>query len=177
MLIRKLSLAALLACAAVPALAHDYQAGNLQIRHPWSRELPPNAPAGAAYFTIENHGAADRLVGASTPRAGKSELHTHVHQDGVMKMTQVPAVELPMHGSTSFVPGGNHVMLFDLKKPLKAGEKFPLTLQFEKAGKVEVEVQVEDADYQPTGVPAMPAVQHDMSGHQGHDMGKMKHGQ
>lgn len=146
MLIRTLSLAALLACA-LPSFAHDYQVGELTIDHPWSRELPPNAPAGAAYFTLKNQGAtADRLIGANTPRAQKSELHTHVHQDGLMKMQRIAAVEVPAKGEVAFQPGGNHVMLFGLSQPLKAGDEFPLTLEFEKAGKVEVQVQVESAD-------------------------------
>lgn len=146
MLIRTLSLAAVLACA-LPSFAHDYRAGELTIDHPWARELPPNAPAGAAYFTLKNQGAtADRLIGASTPRAQKSELHTHVHQDGLMKMQRIAAVEVPAKGEVAFQPGGNHVMLFGLSQPPKAGEEFPLTLEFEKAGKVEVQVQVESAD-------------------------------
>jgi len=147
MLIRTLSLAALLACA-LPSFAQDYKVGDLTIDQPWSRELPPNAPAGAAYFTLHNQGSqADRLIGASTSRAQKSELHTHVQQNGLMKMQQIPAVEIPADGEVVFQPGGNHVMLFGLGKPLTAGEQFPLTLEFEKAGKVEVQVQVEGADH------------------------------
>lgn len=150
--IRPLPLAALLACA-LPVFAHDYKVGDLQIDHPWSRELPPNAPAGAAYFTLHNGAAqADRLLGASTPRAEHSELHNHVHRDGLMKMEEVPSVEVPAQGEVRFQPGGLHVMLFGLKQPLKAGEHFPLTLEFEKAGKVEVQVQVESAEARvPTG--------------------------
>ncbi len=147
MSIRTLSLAALLAFA-LPSFAHEYKVGELTIDHPWSRELPPNAPAGAAYFTLHNQGSqADRLIGASTARAQKSELHTHVHQDGLMKMQQIPAVDIPAKGEVVFQPGGNHVMLFGLDQPLKVGEKFPLTLEFEKAGKIEVQVQVETADH------------------------------
>lgn len=175
MLIRQLSLAALLACAAAPALAHDYKVGDLQIAHPWARELPPNAPAGAAFFVVENHGAADRLIGASSPLAGKSELHTHVHENGMMKMSHIPAIELPMHGKGYFQPGGNHVMLFGLQKPLVAGDSFPLTLEFEQAGKIEISVKVESADYVPDDVQPMPAMQHGMShGNEGHGM---QHGQ
>lgn len=158
MLIRTLSLAALFACA-MPSFAHDYKAGELTIDHPWARELPPNAPAGAAFFTVRNAGAtADRLIGASTPQAQKSELHTHTHVDGMMKMQQVPAVDIPAKGEAKFQAGGNHVMLFGMSKPLKAGEQFPLTLEFEKAGKVEVQVKVEGADGH--------GMQHDT--HQGH---------
>ncbi|SDS18503.1 copper chaperone PCu(A)C [Pseudomonas oryzae] len=163
MLIRTLSLAALFAVA-LPGFAHDYQVGELTIDHPWSRELPPNAPAGAAYFTLKNAGAADRLLGASTPRAQKSELHTHVHQDGLMKMQRISAVDVPAQGEVTFQPGGNHVMLFGLDKPLKAGDEFPLTLEFEKAGKVEVQVQVESADGHGMGH-QMPM---DHGSHQGH---------
>lgn len=164
MLIRTLSLAALLACA-LPSFAHDYKVGELTIDHPWSRELPPNAPAGAAYFTLKNQGAAaDRLIGASTPRAQKSELHTHVHKDGLMKMQQIPAVEIPAKGEVVFQPGGNHVMLFGLGQPLKAGEEFPLSLEFEKAGKVEVQVQVEGADGQ--GMSHQMPMEH--GNHKGH---------
>jgi len=156
--IRSLTLAALLACA-LPSFAQDYKIADLLIEQPWSRELPPNAPAGAAYFNLHNQGSeADRLIGASTPRAEHSELHTHVHQDGLMKMTQIPAVELPAGEQVVFQPGGNHVMLFGLGQPLTAGEQFPLTLEFEKAGKVEVQVEVKTADGQ-----AMP-MQHGAHG-------------
>ncbi|WP_455231259.1 copper chaperone PCu(A)C [Geopseudomonas aromaticivorans] len=159
MLIRTLSLAALLACT-LPSFAQDYTTGDLTISQPWSRELPPNAPAGAAYFTLHNQGTqADRLIGTSTSRAQKSELHTHVQQNGLMKMQQIPAVDIPAKGEVVFQPGGNHVMLFGLGKPLTAGEQFPLTLEFEKAGKVEVQVEVKTAD-----------------GHAGHGM-PMQHGE
>ncbi|MNC17203.1 hypothetical protein D3C75_650760 [compost metagenome] len=156
--IRSLTLAALLACV-LPSFAHEYKVGELTIDHPWSRELPPNAPAGAAYFTLHNQGAeADRLIAASSPRAQKSELHTHLQQDGMMKMVQIPGVDIPAQGEVVFQPGGNHVMLFGLSQPLTAGEQFPLTLEFEKAGKVDVQVKVEPADGH-----AMP-MQHDAHG-------------
>ena len=128
------------------AFADDYSVGNLHIGQPWSRALPPNVPTGAAYFTVHNGGNEDdRLIGVSTPRAGRTELHTHVHMGEVMRMQKVDSVSVPAHGSTEFVPGSNHVMLFDLKQPLKAGDSYPMTLEFEKAGKVEVKVNVEAA--------------------------------
>lgn len=168
MLIRTLSLAALLAFA-LPSFAHDYKAGDLTIDHPWSRELPPNAPAGAAYFTLKNPGAAaDRLLGVNTPRAQKAELHTHVHQNGLMKMQRVAAVEIPAKSEVAFQPGGNHVMLFGLSQPLKAGEQFPLTLEFEKAGKVEVQVQVEGADGHHMGQGMDHQMPMEHGDHQGH---------
>jgi periplasmic copper chaperone A len=124
--------------------AHEYDAGQLHIDHPWSREMPPVAPTAAAYFVIHNKGSeADRLLGASTPVAGKAELHEHVHADGVMKMQQVQDVVIPAGGEVKFEPMGYHVMLFELKQQAKDGERFPLTLTFEKAGKVEVQVAVQ----------------------------------
>lgn len=140
----KLASFALLALLGTPAFAHEYQLGQLHIEHPWSRALPPNAPAGAAYFVVQNHGAeGDRVIGASTPRAARTELHTHVHMGEVMKMQKVDSVAVPAHGEARFEPGGNHLMLFGLSQPLVAGERFPLTLEFEKAGKVEVEIAIE----------------------------------
>ena len=136
----------LLSLLALPlAQAHDYQLADLHIDHPWSRAMPPNAPAGAAYFLVENRGnSEDRLVAVSTPRAGKSELHSHVHENGLMKMVHVPAVDVAAGAQVEFSPGGYHVMLFQLNQPLQAGDRFPLTLQFEKAGSIEVEVQVQE---------------------------------
>ena len=131
------------------AQAHEYQAGQLHIDHPWSREMPPVAPTAAAYFVVHNQGGeADRLLGASTPVAGKAELHEHLHQGGVMKMQQVQDVTIPAGGEVEFAPMGYHVMLFELKQQARDGERFPLTLTFEKAGAVEVEVAVQKQEPQ-----------------------------
>lgn len=143
MLKRNLLLGALLGMSLL-AQAHEYDAGQLHIEHPWSREMPPVAPTAAAYFVVHNKGGeADRLLGVSTPVAGKAELHEHVHADGVMKMQQVQDVTIPAGGEVKFEPMGYHVMLFDLKQQATDGERFPLTLTFEKAGAVEVEVAVQ----------------------------------
>ena len=143
MLKRTLLLAALLS-PSLFASAHDYQVGELQIEHPWSRAMPPVAPAAAAYFVVHNRGGeADRLLGVQTPVAGKAELHEHVHADGVMKMQQVQDVVVPAGGSVRFEPMGYHVMLFNVQQQAKDGERFPLTLTFDKAGAIEVEVAVQ----------------------------------
>lgn len=139
---KTLGLAALLALPLL-AQAQSYPAGELTLEQPWSREMPPTAPTAAAYLTIHNHGTtADRLVGAATPVAGKAELHEHAHVDGLMKMRQVAAIEIPAGGEVKLAPMGYHVMFFDLPKLPRDGERFPLTLEFEKAGNVEVEVTV-----------------------------------
>lgn len=148
-MLRQLLASAVLLSLSSLGVAHEFLAGELKIDHPWARELPPTSPTSAAFFVLHNHGGQeDRLIAVSTPVAGKAELHTHVHMGEVMRMQKIDSVAVPAHGSTEFVPGGNHVMLFDLKQPLKAGDSYPLTLQFEKAGKVEVKVNVEAA---PTG--------------------------
>lgn len=126
------------------AQAHEYQAGQIQIDHPWSREMPPSAPNAAAFFALHNNGdTADRLIAASSPLAQNVELHEHLHQDGLMKMQQVQGVDVPAGAEVKLQPMGYHVMLFGVKQQLKDGERFPLTLRFEKAGDVQVEVAVQ----------------------------------
>jgi periplasmic copper chaperone A len=140
--ISALSLALLLAAGAVQS--DETKQGDLLIDHPWARPSAGPAKTGAAYLRIVNSGAtADKLIGAATPAAKRAELHMHEHADGVMRMREVKTVEVPARGEVAFKPGGLHVMLFDLEKPLREGLGFPLTLTFEKAGKVEVTVQIE----------------------------------
>lgn len=125
------------------AQAQDYALGDLQITQPWSREMPPVAPTAATYLTVHNRGSEDdRLIGASTTSAGRAELHEHRHADGLMKMQQVAAIELPAGSEIRLAPMGYHVMLFELARQAKDGERFPLTLQFEKAGELTIEVPV-----------------------------------
>lgn len=145
MLKKALLLAALLLPAAF-AHAHEYKAGSLMIGHPWSMQLPPNAPTVAAYFTLDNKSPeADRLLSADSPIAGQAQLHQHVQAGDLMKMQPVPSVEIPAGGQVLFAPSSYHVMLLDIKdrSQLSEGQRFPLTLHFEKAGAVEVQVQVQ----------------------------------
>lgn len=128
------------------ANAHDYKVGALEIAHPWSQELPPNAPTVAAYFVINNEGkTADRLLSVDTPIAGEAQLHEHVMQGDMMKMQHVPSVEVPAGGEVTFAPMAYHVMLLGLKDRslLTDGKRFPMTLHFEKSGDVTVEVAVQ----------------------------------
>ena len=145
----RLVTAFVLGTATLTAIAEDH-AHHMTDEKPavtqaWSRAMPPTAPTGAVYFLISNPGkTADKLVGVQTPRADKAELHTHVQKGEVMSMEQIESVELAPGGEVAFKPGGNHVMLFQLTEPLVAGEHFPLTLIFEKAGEVTVEVGIHD---------------------------------
>lgn len=151
----RILLSALLASStllSIQSMAHDYTAGDLHIQHPWSRALPPVAPTGAAYMILENRGElADTLTGATTPIAGYTELHEHVHQDDLMKMQRIDSIELAPGEQVEFSPGGHHVMLFELKQPLVAGSRYPMTLVFERAGEVEVEVMVSKEPAAPAG--------------------------
>jgi len=145
MLKSSLLLAALLlpVCA---ANADDFKVSELVVSEPWSQELPPNAPTVAAYFVIHNQGqTADRLLSVDSPVAAKAELHQHVMQGDLMKMQQVPSVAVPAGGDLTFAPMAYHVMLLDLKDRslLRDGQHFPLTLNFEHAGSVNVEVSVQ----------------------------------
>jgi copper(I)-binding protein len=124
--------------------AHDYQVKSIAIDHAFARATPPGARSGAAFFVVENVGTtADRLVRAASPIAGAVELHQMATDGGVMRMRALPALEVRPGEKVELKPGGYHVMLLDLKRPLKAGDTFVLTLTFENAGTVEVAVQVE----------------------------------
>ncbi|GGD24675.1 copper chaperone PCu(A)C [Aureimonas glaciei] len=127
------------------ALAHEYKVGAIEIAHPWSRATPPGAKTGAGYLGLTNEGAdADRLVGASSPVAAKVEVHQMSVVDGIMKMGAVEGgLEIPAGGTVALEPGGYHLMLTGLTRPLVEGEKVPLALVFERAGRVEVELAVD----------------------------------
>lgn len=161
-LIAALAASLTLAVAVLPAQAHDYRLGSLRIDHPWTRATPPGAPTGGAFLTIVNEGdEADALTGAASPVAGRVELHTMTMDGGVMKMRQIQGGIAIAPGETvALAPGGNHVMLIDLKSQIVTGEKVPLTLTFEKAGSIDVELAVT-----PPGAPGPKAEDHDMKGH------------
>ncbi|MFM2067126.1 MAG: hypothetical protein RLZZ584_2035 [Pseudomonadota bacterium] len=147
--------------------AHGAQAGTVRIEHPYATPTPPQARVGGVYFrSLENQGKqADRLVGARTPVADSVEIHRSETSDGVMRMRALDALELPPGSKLQLRHGGDgtHLMLLGLKQPLKAGDKFKLTLNFEKGGEREVEVWVQ----QPRdGAPAA-----DHSAHAAHDHG------
>lgn len=130
------ALAAFLSAAA-PASA----GGAMTVEDARARILLPTRP-GAAWLTVRNSGAADRLLGAESPAAERVELHRHIHRDGVMTMRRVEAIDIPAGGAAALEPGGDHLMLFGLEPGLKTDGSFPLTLLFEKAGAVTIEVRV-----------------------------------
>ncbi len=135
---------AVLAFASAPAAwAHDFRAGPLVIDHPYASPTLAGSRNGAAYLRgIRNRGAApDRLVGASTAVAERVELHSMTTEDNVMRMREVPSIELPAGQEVQLRHGQKyHLMLVNLRQPLVVGERFDLTLKFEKAGEATVKV-------------------------------------
>lgn len=146
---------ATLAVALAIGFSQAQSASSISIEKPFSRATPGGAKVAAGYMTITNKGAAaDRLVSASSPAAGSVEIHEMKMQDGIMKMREL-AGGLPIEaGNTAaFAPGGNHLMLVELKAPLKQGDKVPVTLNFEKAGKIDVTLDVQPiGGQQPAGM-------------------------
>ena len=123
----------------LPSLA----CAQINVEKPWARATAPGAQVAAGYMLIRNPGgAADRLIGASSPVAARVELHVHLNEGGVMKMREVKGYDVPAKGDFELKPGGAHLMFIDIKRPFKEGEKIPVRLKFEKAGDVPAEFHV-----------------------------------
>lgn len=128
---------------ALALLSGAAEAGEIVIHDPWARASPGSAPNSAAYMVLEVTGdRPDRLLGGETPAAAEVQLHSHQMDDGVARMRQIDAVELAPGAPAVFEPGGLHLMLVDLRRPLVEGETVPIRLQFETAGAIEIEVPV-----------------------------------
>lgn len=140
-------LSALLLCSTVHA------AGDISVTGAHARATVPQQPSGAAYLTLENKGsAADRLIGVSSPVAQSASVHTMSMDGDVMRMREAGALQLAPAAKVEMKPGaGYHIMLTGLKQPLQAGDTFPITLSFERAGKIEVSVVVDGKDAKPAG--------------------------
>jgi periplasmic copper chaperone A len=159
-----LAFATLLTLLCAPAQAQEVKAGDLVITQAWSRATPGGAKIAGGFLTIENKGAApDRLTAVSGDVAGKVEIHEMAMNNGVMTMRPLDKGLAIEPGKTvKLAPGGLHLMLMDLKSPLKQGDKVPLTLEFEKAGKVALSLDVQGVGAQaPAGGAASG---HDHSG-------------
>jgi copper(I)-binding protein len=154
-------------CFATATPAEEIKAGDLVITQAWSRATPGGAKIGGGYLTIENKGTApDRLLGGSADVADKVQLHEMATSNGVMTMRPLDnGLTIEPGKTVKLAPGGYHLMLFDLKSPLKQGDKLPITLEFEKAGKVKLSFDVQGLGAQ------APAGAADTGGHM--DMKKM----
>ena len=171
MRLEKLTTARSFACAvlvagllAAPARAQEVRAGDLTITQAWSRATPGGAKVAGGYLTIENKGSApDRLIHCSGDVAGKIEVHEMSMKNGVMTMRPLDSGLTIEPGKTvKLAPGGFHLMLFDLKSPLKQGDKVPITLEFEKAGKVMISLDVGSLGAQGPAGAENPSGQMDM---------------
>lgn len=130
-----------IALFALPAVARA-QTATVSAEHAWARATAPSAMTGGAFLTLSTT-APDAVVSASSPVAGMVELHQTVAENGVMKMLPVPALKLAPGSPVELKPGGYHIMLMHLKTQLKQGNTFPLTLTFEHAPPVTVQVMIE----------------------------------
>lgn len=151
--------------AALILVAGPAWAGDISIEEPFARASPGLAQAGAAFMTLRNAGQTpDRLIKAEAPVSERTELHTVTRDGDVLRMRAVEAIDIPAGGEAQLKPGGYHVMFLGLKEPLKEGASVPLTLTFEKAGVVRVEVPVKAAG---AGAPTAPGTMPNMP-HGGH---------
>lgn len=156
---------AALAVAVAMLMSSFAVAGDIQVSSPWARASAGPAKAGAAFLSIKNSGSADdRLIAARADVSDRAELHTHIMEGNLMKMRQVDGIDVPAGQTVALQPGGLHVMFLGLHAPFKQGEHFPLTLVFEKAGDIAVDVEIQ-------GVAAKGLMEH-QSGHK--DMKNMK---
>src|SRR5882757_3546648 len=151
-----ITLAITLTFTASAASAHEYKAGSIEIQHPWSRATPKGATVAGGYMKLINTGGTpDRLIGGSTEVAGKFEIHEMSMDNGVMKMRPLAdGVEIKPGETVEFKPGGYHLMFVGITQPVEQGKRVKGTLEFEKAGKVEVEYAVEAIGGTPKGEPA-----------------------
>lgn len=131
-----------LAQFAAPADAVPPATGSVSVSAAWARATPPGMAVGAVYLTLVGGPQGDRLVGAETPRAAMAQIHVVSEAAGMARMRQTEGVDVPARMSVKLAPQGTHIMLMDLPRPLVAGERFPLTLQFERAGRIVVDVEV-----------------------------------
>ena len=147
------------AAQAPTAQAPAPQAPAVQASSPWARPTAPRQGTGAVYMELRS-AAGDRLLRASTPAAAGVEVHETRMDGDVMRMREVPALDLPPGQTVALAPGRHHLMLVGLKERLMPGQRFPLRLEFERAAPLQVEVAVRQAG---------PGAGGDADGHTGHD--------
>jgi periplasmic copper chaperone A len=116
---------------------------QVEVSDAWIRATAPGQKTAAGYMIIRNKSAQpERLVGGSSQAAAKLETHVSIQDGDIMRMREVKAYDIPAKGSFELKPNGSHLMLVDLKRPLKEGDKVPVVLKFEKSGEVKVDFEV-----------------------------------
>ncbi|KEC56130.1 copper chaperone PCu(A)C [Bartonella koehlerae] len=131
----------LFAFIALPATAHQYKVGEIEIIHPWTRATPKGIKVGSGYLYIINHSdTPDRLISVSTNGVQTTEIHSMTVVNDIMKMEKMHnGIEIPGNGEITLKPGGDHIMFMGLSQPFKVGDKISAKLTFEKAGTIDVE--------------------------------------
>ena len=154
------------------ASAQQVKAGDLVLDHAWARATPAGAKVGGGFLTIENKGAtADKLIGGSSRAAGKVEVHETTMNNGVATMRPVrDGLSIPAGQSVTLAPGGYHLMMTELKGPLKKGDKLVVTLVFEKTGEVKATFDVQGIGAMGSSSGQMPGMQQPMKMNSDHKM-------
>jgi copper(I)-binding protein len=123
-------------------MAQTASVGSIKVENAYTRATAPGQQVAGGFLKIENKGAADQLVSASSPAAGEVQLHEMAMDGNVMKMRQVKDIAVPAGGAVELKPGSYHLMFMNLKGPFAAGQSVPVKLKFAKAGEVEVNMPV-----------------------------------
>ncbi|MFB0937291.1 MAG: copper chaperone PCu(A)C [Propionivibrio sp.] len=154
--------AVLIAAASIVSSVHAADSA-IAVHDPYVRLVPPGIKTTGGFMLIRNTGKADRqLIKAESPAAGTVELHTHINENGVMKMRAVASIAVQAGGQAELKPGGYHVMLIDLKEPLKEGDSVPISLTFDDGSTVNLQAPVRKPH---TGMPESKPAHSGMAGH------------
>ena len=158
-----------LALSLVVASLGFANAADIEIVDIYAKATPPGAKNTALFFEIANYtNKPIKLIGASSPAAATGELHTHKEVDGMKKMVQIENIEVPAMGEANLKPGGLHVMLMNVKAPIKEGDKLDATLEFDNGQKLEVKDIVAKAVVKKDGEHGHDHGAHDHGGHHKH---------
>jgi copper(I)-binding protein len=126
------------------SIAQSPSENNVAVTNAWANATPHGSTIGVIYMTLVNNGGnADRLLAGTTPVAEKLEFHSNINDNGVMRMRELTAIDVAPGAKVLLKPGSTHAMMVGLKQPLREGQSFLLTLEFERAGKIDVVVPIE----------------------------------
>jgi periplasmic copper chaperone A len=140
----------LLAAAFTTALAFSAQGAEVSIGDPYARAVPPGQPNSAVFMSLTNQsGQAQALVGAESTVSEIVELHTHVEEDGMMRMRRIEQIDVPAGETVTLKPGGLHVMLIGLTQALEPDDAVELTLIFDDGSRIPVQAPVRKIQMQP----------------------------
>lgn len=159
--------------------AAPQQPSEIEVAQPWARATPPGAAAGGGFVTLTNRGEVDdTFVGATSPLTERVEIHTMEMDGDVMRMQHLPGgIEIPAGETVTLAPGGLHLMFMALSSPIEEGQPIPVTLEFQHAENIEIELHVVPVGASPEGENshADHHTDHDHSDHHHEEHGEMAH--